>query len=694
MRSPGFGLTAVLILTASCGGERPRSAEPDSLFSLKTLLAPATYVAPTVSPDGRWVSYLKPVEGAMNLFVAPVDSLAAARALTHRTGRGLQAFDVSGNVLYRWSPDSKRIIFPEDNNGDEKWNLHGVELATGVEKNLTPIPGKAVALQIFSDADPTMAAIAVRDRSPFIPDIYRLDVATGERKLILANDRMLAVFPDRNLKPRFGLGITPAGTYDIYKLASDGSWKIIWKIGEEDLAGLNATVYQRAWAFDENNSHLYMYDTEGRDAAALVALDLETGERTPIASDPKVDLAAVLYHPTTYRLQAYATMWTRTKWTVLDSALKEDFARLERVADGDLKILSRSLNQEKWVVEYMLSDAPTAYYLYDRPTGKATKLFVGTPQLEGVKFSKFHPFEITSRDGLPLVSYYVLPPWSDPDGDGKPNVPQPAVMVVHGGPSDERAQWGFGPIVHWLANRGYAVIYVNYRGSAGFGKKYMNAQNLEWGGKMHEDLLEQKDWLVKQGIIDKDRVAILGGSYGGYATLVGMTMTPDAFACGVDLVGPSNLEKFMPHWNVDRMSKVVGDPRTEAGRKLLRSRSPINFASQTKHPVLIGQGSNDARVPKYQSDTVVAEIKKAGVPVVYAVYPDEGHGLQRPANSFSFWAIGEQFLAKCLGGRAKPLTDDFEGSSVAIEAGADYIPGLAAVLSKRAKAGPATPAPK
>ncbi len=198
---------------------------------------------------------------------------------------------------------------------------------------------------------------------------------------------------------------------------------------------------------------------------------------------------------------------------------------------------------------------------------------------------------------------------------------------------------------------------------------------------MHTDLLEQVDWAVNRKIVAADRVAIMGGSYGGYATLVGMTMTPDRFACGIDLVGPSNLEKFMPHWNVDRMAMVVGDPRTEEGRRHLRSRSPINFAAQTKHPVLIGQGSNDSRVPKYQSDTVVAAMQGAGVPVVYAVYPDEGHGLVRPENSVSFWSIAEQFLARCLGGRALPLPAGFPGSSLRIEAGADYVPGLAAAVA-------------
>ncbi len=636
-----------------------------------------------MSPDGKGPSYLGPVAGAMNLFVAPIDSLAAARALTKRVGRGLQPFDVSANVLYRWSKDSKRILFPEDNNGDEKWNLHAVVVATHEERNLTPMPGVTVEFLGFSDRDPNVGAIAVRDRSAFMPDLYRLDITTGERALIYRNDAMVAVLPDRNLKPRVGIGIAPDGSVDLYRLGAAGKWEMLWDLSPDDVNSINNTAYRRAFAFDRDNRRLFMYDTEGRDAAALGAIDVASGRREVMASDPRVDLAAVLYHPTKFTLQAFATTWTRTTWTEVDPEVRADFEKLATVADGDLKALSRSDDLSKWVVEYTLSDAPNTYYIYDRATGAARLLFVGTPALEGLRFSKFHPYEIKSRDGLPLVSYYLLPPWADPNGDGKPPTPQPAVMLVHGGPSDERAQWGFGPFVHWLANRGYAVLYVNYRGSAGFGKRFMNGQNLEWGGKIHDDLLDQVDWAVKQGIVAKDRIAIFGGSYGGYAALVGMTMTPDVFACGVDPVGPSNLERFMPHWNVDRMSKVVGDPRTEEGRRHLRARSPINFANQTKHPVLIGQGVNDARVPKYQSDTVVAAIKAAGVPVVYAVYPDEGHGLARPATSFSFLGIAEQFLAKCLGGRAKPLRTELDGSSVVIEAGADYIPGLTALLARR-----------
>ena len=670
---------AAVPAAAAPRGARP--AEPDPLLPLATLLAPATNEAPQLSPDGRWVSFLRPVDGALNFFVAPADSPAAARQLTHRVGRGLQPYDVSGVPLARWTPDSRRILFPVDRNGDEKWNLHVVDVATGEERTLTDLPGIAVDFLRFSDADPTLAAIAVRERRG-TPDLYRLDLDTGERTLILRNEAMVSVVPDRALEPRLGLTVAADGSLDFHRWDGSG-WQPLWDVSLEDTPAIQTTSYQKAFSWDHANRRFFLYDTEGRDATTLVALDATSGARSAALGETRGDIAHVLYHPVTGEPLAYATMWTRTTWTAVDPALREDFQRLARAADGDLQVLGVSRDLGRWLVKYTLSDAPVAYHVYDRATGRVTRLFTGTPALEGLQLSPLHPFEIRSSDGLPLVSYYLLPRWRDPDGDGKPDRPLPAVVLVHGGPSDERAQWGFGPFVHWLANRGYAVLYLNYRGSPGFGKRFMNAQDLEWGGRMNRDLVEQVDWAAKRGIVQRDKVAIMGGSYGGYATLVGMTITPGAFACGVSLVGPSDLSNLLPGWNVDRMSKRVGDPRTEAGRKHLHDISPVNFAHRTRGPVLIGQGANDSRVPQVQSDTVVTMMRRAGVPVVYAVYDDEGHGLLRPENSRSFWAITEAFLARCLGGRAAPIGDMLQGSSVVVAAGADFLPGLADALARR-----------
>ena len=464
-----------------------------------------------------------------------------------------------------------------------------------------------------------------------------------------------------------------------------GRGELIYQVAPDDLPAHITAVYQGIIRFDASGEHLYIYDAQGRDKAALVTVDLETGELNLLAEDDRVDIGGVIYHPTKATVQAYATNWTETEWTTIDPEIAADLEALAQIKDGELSVLSRSEDDSKWIVQYMSSDEPVSFYLYDRESKSGQFLFTSTPQLEGLKLSRMHPYVLTTDDGFDLVSYITLPPWTDPDDDGRPDQPVPIVVYVHGGPSDERAQVGFGALVHWLANRGYGFLYVNFRGSAGFGKAYMNAQKMEWGGKMHQDVLDQVQWAIDEGIADPDKVAILGGSYGGYEALVGMTMTPDVFACGIAIVGPSNLEIFMPHWDKDRMGKIIGDPRTKEGRAFLRSRSPINFAQNTKNPVLIGQGARDSRVPQEQSDTVVEKMQQAGVEVTYIVYPDEGHGFAKPANNMSFYAITEVFLGQCLGGRYEPIDVQIEGSSVQVPVGAEHIPGLNEALAMRHK---------
>ncbi|MCK4754991.1 MAG: S9 family peptidase, partial [Calditrichia bacterium] len=325
--------------------------------------------------------------------------------------------------------------------------------------------------------------------------------------------------------------------------------------------------------------------------------------------------------------------------------------------------------------------------LYDRSEKKASFMFTNRKKLENAKLSKMHPVVIKSRDGMNLVSYLTLPFWTDTDIDARPDKPLPMVLFVHGGPW-ARNSWGYHTYHQWLSNRGYAVLSVNYRSSTGFGKDFINAGNLEWAAKMHDDLIDAVNWTIDQGIADKEKIAIMGGSYGGYATLVGLTFTPDIFACGVDIVGPSNLrtllETIPPYWApmITMFTTRVGDHRTEEGKKFLESRSPLNFVDKISKPLLIGQGANDPRVKQSEADQIVKAMQEKNIPVIYVLYSDEGHGFARPENRLSFNAVTDIFLATHLGGRSEPIGDDFENSSISVPNGKEYIKTLKEALGE------------
>ena len=413
--------------------------------------------------------------------------------------------------------------------------------------------------------------------------------------------------------------------------------------------------------------------------ADYFAVELE--DVNVIAQDSLADVGDTLIHPTEKSVQAVSFTYERKQWQALDETVKADFDYLGTVADGEIEIVSRSLDDKIWIVMYVMDNGPVRYYLYNRESNDARFLFTNRRALEGLSLAKMHPVVISSRDGLNLVSYYSLPVGSDSNGDGKPDEPLPTVLYVHGGPW-ARDHWGYEPIHQMLANRGYAVLSVNFRGSTGFGKGFINASNMEWSRKMHDDLLDAVQWAVDQGIADADRVAILGGSYGGYATLVGLTFTPDTFACGVDIVGPSSLvtllESVPPYWQpmIDLFATRVGDHRTEEGRAELLKMSPLTYVDKIKKPLLIGQGANDPRVKQAESDQIVKTMQENETPVVYALYPDEGHGFARPENNLSFFALAEAFLARHIGGRYEPIGGDLDGSSLEIKTGRHEIPGL------------------
>jgi dipeptidyl aminopeptidase/acylaminoacyl peptidase len=430
-----------------------------------------------------------------------------------------------------------------------------------------------------------------------------------------------------------------------------------------------------------------MIDSRGRNTAAMTTLDLATGAAAILAEDPRADVAGALVHPTEETIQAVSFTYARTEWKVLDPAIQGDLDYLKTVAAGDLLVTSRTLDDRLWTVAFLLDNGPARSYLYDRSKKQATFLFTNRRALEGLPLAHMYPRVITSRDGLSLVSYLTLPPEADRRGDGRPDRPLPLVLLVHGGPW-ARDSWGLDPEHQWLANRGYAVLAVNFRGSTGFGKAFLNAAVKEWAGKMHDDLLDAVDWAVREGIARPDAVCIMGGSYGGYATLVGLTSTPEVFACGVDIVGPSNLVTLLntipPYWEpgIAMFTTRVGDHRTEEGRRFLESRSPLNYVDRIQRPLLIGQGANDPRVKQSEADQIVAAMQAKGIPVTYVLYPDEGHGFARPENSLSFNAVVEAFLSRYLGGRYQPVGADFQGSTITVPTGAAGVPGLEAALAR------------
>lgn len=657
--------------TVKAGGETP-------LIPRSVLFGNPEKAGVQLSPDGKYISYRAPVDGVMNVWVGPVDYPASAKPVTKDTHRGIRA--------YFWAYTSRNILYIQDKGGDENWHVYNVDLDTNKITDLTPFDGVQARVQEVSPDFPNEILVGINNRDPQLHDIHRVNIDTGKMTLVEQNnDGYLGYITDHDMKVYFAQKMTPDGGSQIDKRTGENSWSMFTKIPAADSLTTNPL------GLDESRKNLFMLESRGRNTAALTLMNIASGQSRTLAEDPKADIAGFVGHPTKNIIQAVSSTYTRRKWHILDKSIEKDFKVLGKVADGEFNITSRTQDDSTWVVAYVMDSGPVRYYLYDRETKKAKFLFTNRPKLENVKLAKMHPQVIKSRDGLNLVSYITLPTWSDPDENGRPDKPLPMVLFVHGGPW-ARDSWGYHSYHQWLANRGYAVLSVNYRGSTGFGKDFINASTFEWAGKMHNDLIDAVDWAVKSRIADKNKVAIMGGSYGGYATLVGLTFTPDTFACGVDIVGPSNLvtllESIPPYWApmIEIFTKRVGDHRTEDGRKLLTERSPLSRVDQIKRPLLIGQGANDPRVKQAEADQIVEAMQKKNIPVTYVLYSDEGHGFARPENKTSFNAVAEAFLAKHLGGRNEPMSEDISaGSSIAIPTGAEYIPGLPASLKERTK---------
>jgi len=625
------------------------------------------------------LSFLAPVDGVLNVWVGPADDPDQARPVTHDRSHGIR--------IYRWAYTNDHILFlkDEDEGGNGSWRLYCVNLVTENEVALSPAtsttPGRShgvtARIQHVSYKYPEDVVIGLNDRDPNYHDLYVANIETGELIELQRNDGMVRFYTDDDYSVRMASRLLADGGHELLVMNLDGDWESFTKIPMEDL--LTTGVL----GFDKGGNAVFMIDGRGRDTAVLKSVDLRTGTGKTLVKNRDADISGgVLIHPTQRIVQAASSTNLRREWHIIDNSVKGDFAYLKGVATGELSVLSRSLDDTQWIVAYEADDGPVRYYRYDRPGETAHFLFTNRPELEGLTLAPMYDVMIKSRDRQTMVSYYTLPPWTiHRRGKGRPSSRLPMVLWVHGGPW-ARDHWGYDAVHQWLANRGYAVLSVNFRGSVGFGKKFVNAGNREWGRRMQDDLLDAVKWAIKKKIADRDRIAIMGGSYGGYATLMALATAPDRFACGVDIAGPSNLVTFLntmsTTWQptVEMWATRVGDSRTEEGRSFLLQRSPLTFVDQITKPLLIGQGAVDPRVRRAESEQIVQTLQDKGIPVTYVVYPDEGHGFARPENRLSFFAVAEAFLGEHLGGRVEPVGNDFDQSSITIPTGDKYVAGV------------------
>lgn len=675
-------LISLLLLTA-CSEQSSQTTQPEmvkkeaaspeeiALIEREAIFGNPTKFQGRVSPDGKWLSWLAPLDGVMNIWVAPAEEPDNARAITSDTGRGIP--------IHYWAPNSEYVLYTQDRDGDENLHVYRVSLETGDLTDLTPVmEGARATIEAVSFSRPDVILVGLNERDPKVFDLYEINISSGEMKMVLQNPGYVSWIIDNDLTPRFAANPMPTGALQILKLGENP--EPLMEIPADDALTSNIVGFNKA------NSKMYAVLSEGRNTAALFSIDAATGERTLMAEDARADINDVLIDPVSYEVLGYAANYDRVRWQGLTEAADKELKSIQERIPGDLNILSSTTDGSKLVIYADSPQAPGIYYLVDRQADDVAVMFETQPDLAEAPLEPMYALEIPSRDGLTLVSYLTLPAGVERTDAGVPTSPQPMVLNVHGGPW-ARDSYGFNSTHQWLANRGYAVLSVNYRGSTGFGKDFVNAAVNEFAGKMHDDLIDAVSWAVEQGIAKSDQVAIMGGSYGGYATLVGVTFTPDTFACGVDIVGPSNLvtlvESFPAYWGPALQYtwyKYVGNPEDEEQRADMFNRSPIARVGDIKVPLLIGQGENDPRVTKLESDQIVAAMDEKDLPVTYLNYPDEGHGFARPENRMSFFATSEAFLSECLGGRFEAIGDDFNGSSVQVLHGAEYVPGLPEAL--------------
>jgi len=601
-------------------------------------------LAPAVSPDGSRLAHIAPADGILNVFVGRLGSDDAKQVSNDRE-RGVRAF--------AWCMDNRHIVYPQDTGGDENWHLHLVDPDEGTDVDVTPFDGIQARIMAADRDQPHLIMVGLNRDDPQLHDAYLLDIRDGSLELAAKNPGFVSWLVDRQLNVRGGIAFLPDGGAEIrIGDPATGEYRTLLAVGAED--ALTTDVI----GFTRDGAAVHLVTSKDVNAARLLRMDVETGSFEVLAEDPIYDVSDVEVDPATHEVQVVTFMRERADHVVLDESLRADVEAMRRLHPGDLHFNGRDHADRIWILGFTADDGPVAYYAFDRTTREGTFLFAHKPSLQAYTLAAMEPFSFTSRDGLEVHGYLTFPHGSD-----RSRVP--TVLFVHGGPW-ARDEWGFSPDPQWLANRGYLCLQVNYRGSTGYGKDFLNAGDREWAARMHDDLLDAVAWAVERGYADPDRIAIYGGSYGGYAALVGATFTPEAFTCAIDVVGPSDLRTLIrsipPYWAplVAQFHQRVGNPETEPD--FLWSRSPLSRVDAIRIPMLIAQGANDPRVKKEESEQIVAAMTERGIPHRYLVFEDEGHGFRKPENNLAFHAAAEEFLAEHLGGRLEPAHAD-EGTA-------------------------------
>jgi dipeptidyl aminopeptidase/acylaminoacyl peptidase len=621
---------------------------PADHITVEEFFSPPVRAGATISPDGTRIAYLAPWKGRLNVWVQSLDGDDEGRCVTADETRSVLSFE--------WTDDPRWLLYLQDNGGDENWHIYRVDLddpdAPAVD--LTPFPGAKAFLELPAGMR-GKAHVHLNKRNVAQVDVYELDIATGELTMLAENPGKVAGWLSSRNGDLFALALTPDGDVEI--LQWDSATTSLRSIVTYDGADYPLGVFPMVITPD--GTGIWIGSNEGTDRTRLVRLDVATGKQTGVDSHPTYDLDSrglvmpiapqpLILDRSTGDLLGVRYLGARQVIRPLDTQFADVLANLEKLSDGDIGALSSDEAGQRWIVGFNHDREPGHTYFYDHQTGHSRLLYRPFPHLDPAQLAPMTPVTIPSRDGLDLPSFLTLPVGVEPER-------LPMVLLVHGGPW-ARDWWRFDPEVQFLANRGYAVLQVNFRGSTGYGKAFVKAAIGEFAGKMHDDLIDAVNWAVEQGYADPDRVAIFGGSYGGYAALVGVSFTPDVFAAAIDYVGISSLPNFMrtlpatarPHL-ANNWHLFVGNPDDPVQEADMLARSPITRVEQIRTPLMVIQGANDVRVVQAESDNMVAALRARGVEVEYMIKEDEGHGFLNSDNVIDMYHAVEKFLAEHLG---------------------------------------------